>query len=501
MLYKQAATIIESAKKQKRSVKSLLYACQTKNFRQLYALVNETLKYSLIIDDILKSTKLLQLEKSLSESFAQVCLYDLLFGKGLRGNGKDIKAVLRYKTTLRAALARLKVKAKVSKNEDLLVKEVKNIGVIPRYVRVNTLRCSVKEAVDHFTANGYKCLLTANQRKEQCSGINPEELHAFQKELLSRLDAKSFFIDVHLPFLLVFSHGCDLHADPLYLNGSVILQDKASCIPAYVLNPPDDSHVIDACAAPGNKTSHLASIMNNTGKIFAFDLDWKRLKILQKLTSKAGVKNVESKNCNFIEDVNPGEDKFKTVEYILVDPSCSGSGMVARLDHVTNDVQSESRKRLESLASFQVSILKHALSFPAVKRVVYSTCSQHRVENEEVVELILKACPSFRVIKSLPDWHKRGIKDSEVGEDCLRAEPSETRTNGFFVALFERRETDGLLEENNSQQKKLKRKRKKKKKIENSSVEMISSKQIEEVSKNKPKKKKRRKKNKLDESM
>jgi 16S rRNA C967 or C1407 C5-methylase (RsmB/RsmF family) len=71
----------------------------------------------------------------------------------------------------------------------------------------------------------------------------------------------------------------------------LVFQDKASCFPAHVCNPPRGAHIIDACAAPGNKTSHLSALIGNTGKIFAFDLDMRRLDLLKRLTTKAGCKS------------------------------------------------------------------------------------------------------------------------------------------------------------------------------------------------------------------
>lgn len=80
------------------------------------------------------------------------------------------------------------------------------------------------------------------------------------------------------------------------------LKDKASCIPPIVLSPLKGSLVIDACAAPGNKTSLLSAIMKNTGSIFAFDMDPKRLNLLKRLTTKAGVMSTwfTFGNCNRI---------------------------------------------------------------------------------------------------------------------------------------------------------------------------------------------------------
>lgn len=81
--------------------------------------------------------------------------------------------------------------------------------------------------------------------------------------------SKSFKRDEHIPDLLAFHPNARFTEDSLYLSGKIILQDKASCFPAYILSPPasDDAVVIDATAAPGNKTSHLCAIMQNKGQV------------------------------------------------------------------------------------------------------------------------------------------------------------------------------------------------------------------------------------------
>jgi len=264
---------------------------------------------------------------------------------------------------------------------------------------------------------------------------------------VKELDTHEFTSDVHIPEVLVFCTGTDLHSHPLYINGNIVLQDKASCLPAFLLKPKSKSTVIDACAAPGNKTTHLSAVMRNRGRIFAFDLDRKRLEVLKKQTKKVAAENVDAIHQDFLK-TNPSEDRFVNVKYILLDPSCSGSGMVSRMDQLLEDPNENMEKlrlRLESLSKFQYAMLCHALSFPRVEKVAYSTCSVHQQENEVVVERALKRFGGkFYLARLLPSWEHRGEESFTCGSFCLRASPEIDRTNGFFVAIFKRRKIEPL---------------------------------------------------------
>lgn len=94
-------------------------------------------------------------------------------------------------------------------------------------------------------------------------------------------------------------------------------------------------------------------------------------------------------------------------------------------------------KRVMSLSHFQLQMLRHALSFGA-KRVVYSTCSVHKEEDEEVVVRALEGS-GYHLGRALPSWHRRGDTSIFRGADkCVRVDPVEDGITGFFVALFVR---------------------------------------------------------------
>ncbi|XP_023283115.1 probable 28S rRNA (cytosine-C(5))-methyltransferase [Seriola lalandi dorsalis] len=422
-LYVKAAEILEKAERKQGALKTLVYDSKFANIKQLFALVCETQKFSSVLRELIESTKLLKHTK-LKMHLAMVLVYDLVMGQGLKCGGSWKSTMMKHRSRLQAELARIKIKQKVSRNEDLLPAEVQRSAVdhLPRYVRVNTLKTTVEDAVDYLKRDGFSYQGQASRLEDLT------------------LKEKDFVRDLHLPEVLVFSPKTDFHDHFLYKAGHVILQDKASCLPAYLLNPPPGSHVIDACAAPGNKTSHLAAIMKNKGKLFAFDLDAKRLATMSTLLLRAGVTCQQLANQDFLK-VDPDSLQYKDVEYILLDPSCSGSGMVCLLDNSSAD-QEKDQARLTSLASFQLRCLNHGLRFPCLKRLVYSTCSIYSQENEEVVKACLQQNPGFRLVPLLAKWPERGL---EPLTQCLRASTSKTRSHGFFVALLEKHSGAGNM--------------------------------------------------------
>ncbi|XP_077465943.1 28S rRNA (cytosine-C(5))-methyltransferase [Stigmatopora argus] len=417
-LYTKAAEILEKVEKHQGALKTLVYESKFANIKQLFALACETQKFSSILEEIIVSTKLLKLTK-LKMHLAKVLVFDLVMGQGLKCGGSWKTLLLKHRCRLQSELARMKVKRKVSRNEDLLPGDVRQHAGdrLPRYVRVNTLKTTVEDTVDYLKRDGFTYMGEASKLDDLT------------------LKGKQFVKDRHLPEVLAFAPKTDFHDHFLYKAGHVVLQDKASCLPAFLLNPPPGSHVVDACAAPGNKTSHLGAIMKNRGKVFAFDLDAKRLATMSTLLLRAGLTCHQLAHRDFLK-VEPGSETYGDVEYVLLDPSCSGSGMVCLQDRGSSAADPEEEaSRLAALASFQLRCLNHALAFPRLKRLVYSTCSVHSQENEEVVMACLQKNPGFRLVPLLAEWPERGHPPLT---QCLRASVGGTRTHGFFVALLER---------------------------------------------------------------
>ncbi|KAL9249446.1 25S rRNA (cytosine-C(5))-methyltransferase NSUN5-like protein [Drosera capensis] len=352
-----------------------------------------------VIKEVLDAAGVLNSRWKRQEELVYVVTYDILFGKEIPSYGYAEKFLLLRGGVLQKALARLLVRMKVKRVEDLGVMDHNPGSSKPRYVRVNTLKIDVESALNVLG-----------------------EQYMVQK-------------DDTVADLLILPPGTDLHDHPLVIDGS----GKGSSMVAAALEPQPGWQVLDACSAPGNKTIHLAALMKNKGKVIACELHPQRAKILANTVRMAGADNVQVLQGDFLK-INNNGPKYSELQAILLDPSCSGSGTAAdRLDHLLPSGQEAANDtiRLTKLASFQERALKHALSFPSVERIVYSTCSIHQIENEDVIKSVMPIASSngFHLATPFPQWPRRGLPVFDGYEHLLRMDPNEDG-EGFFIALF-----------------------------------------------------------------
>ncbi|TVU33089.1 hypothetical protein EJB05_24874, partial [Eragrostis curvula] len=402
----------DAAKRSAGSIKSLVYSPTVRNKRATFALVCQTLKYLSVLKEVLASTGVLNSKLKKQEELVYVTAYDILFGQGIAVSGSPEQVIMLHKDTLRSALQKVCARKKVSSVEDLLSKKT-SVKPKPRFLRVNTLKTTTESVIEELN-----------------------KIHMVDK-------------DEMVPDLLVLPPGTDLHNHPLVTDGKVFLQGKASCMVAVALCPKPGWKVIDACAAPGNKTVHLTALMNGEGSIIACELNKERAKTLQHTVRRSGANNIQTVNGDFL-DIDSNDPSYAEVRAILLDPSCSGSGIsTERLDYLlpshSRDDQDDAStsSRVKKLSAFQRKALTHALSFPSVEKIVYSTCSIHQAENEDVVNAVLPLATSlgFELATPFPQWQRRGLPVFEGSEHLLRTDP-EDDLEGFFIALFVRKTAD-----------------------------------------------------------
>lgn len=225
---------------------------------------------------------------------------------------------------------------------------------------------------------------------------------------------------------IIINDSYDITKTKLYENGAIYLQSLSSMLPPLILNPKEDAHILDMCAAPGSKTTQLAALTNNKACITACEFDKIRAERLKYNLNKLGTSRVtvlvkDSRNL----------DEFFRFDTIMLDAPCSGSGTVL-LNEESKQVFNQ--KVIDKCQKRQISLLKKGLSMLNKNGVlVYSTCSILKEENEQV----LKACLN-NDFELLPiDKEKYDLPYLPSLENTITIAPTELY-EGFFVAKIKR---------------------------------------------------------------
>jgi putative methyltransferase len=375
----------------------------------------------------------------------QVALYECLLGsRRVRGTSELVDFVKTRKQSLQMTLAARRKRGAAHS----YVPRIR----MPRYVRVNHLRLSMPDAIAYMKSSGYKQVVPASDTNNYTS-IAP----------------KTFMVDPSIPSLLILPPSTSFHGDAQVDAGALVLQDRSSCLTALALSPPPDAHVIDTCSAPGNKTLHVASIMSggnngSSGTITAFERSENRFHTLSKRIDLQGASDFCTPVMRDFMTVNTQED-FLEATHVLIDPSCSGSGLVAtyslgetpELGEAEHEMVQET---VASLAREQQALILHAMSLTKAKVIAYSTCSVHRTENEDVVLAVLAERSDWHLVQAVPQWPHRGLdlpEFADIKSKVCRADFEKDGTNGFFVARFER--TIAAVDEDKLSKKKRKKQR------------------------------------------
>jgi 16S rRNA (cytosine967-C5)-methyltransferase len=221
-----------------------------------------------------------------------------------------------------------------------------------------------------------------------------------------------------------------------FKDGLFEVQDEGSQIAALLAGVRPGMRVVDFCAGAGGKTLALAAAMANRGKLVACDVSARRLERAARRLRRAGVGNVERRTLTGERDkwVKRHAGGF---DRVFVDVPCLGTGTWRR----NPDAKWRSHlKDLSELVERQQQIVRSAARLVRPGgRLIYVTCSLLREEDQAQAEAFLAATPDFTSLPVARAWNETIGGVSPGGEDYLLLTPARHGTDGFFVALFERR--------------------------------------------------------------
>lgn len=265
-----------------------------------------------------------------------------------------------------------------------------------------------------------KKLLKANNEKAPFT-IRVNSLKTNKEDLLNKLNELGYkVLETSFENALNIDNPNGIIDTELFKEGYFYVQDLGSILVSSFLNPKKDSKVLDLCAAPGGKTSHLSEIMENTGEIVACDKSKGKVKIIKENAKRLGCKNISP----IINDARVLNDEFiENFDYVLVDAPCSGTGLYRKKPDIKWNKNIEDIKELSGI---QLEILENAKEYLKVNGfLLYSTCSLSKIENEDVIHKFLNKNRNFKIIK---------LRDKEI----LKLFPSVDGSDGFSICLLEK---------------------------------------------------------------
>jgi 16S rRNA (cytosine967-C5)-methyltransferase len=225
-------------------------------------------------------------------------------------------------------------------------------------------------------------------------------------------------------------HSGQIQDLPGFQMGWWVVQDGSAQLVTHLLDPQPGEVIIDACAAPGGKTTHIADLMNDQGLIWACDKTPSRLRKLEQNRDRLQLQSIR---------IQTGDSRTFThfqnqADRVLLDAPCSGLGTLHR--HADARWR-QTPDRVFELAQLQIELLNQAATWVKPNgALVYATCTLHSAENEHQIDRFLSTHPNWHLIPPAPN---SAAAQFATSEGWCKVLPHQHQMDGFFMARLERR--------------------------------------------------------------
>lgn len=266
--------------------------------------------------------------------------------------------------------------------------------------------------------------INSNIRPKVCIRVN--KLKTSSKELKEKLEEENIsFEDGIIEDFIVLNKVKNIENLDLFKQGLFTIQDEAAGLTALILNPKKGEKVLDACAAPGGKTTYLAEIMQNEGEIVAWDIYEHRINLVNKNATRLGINIIKTE----LQDATKLDKQYiEKFDKILLDVPCLGIGVIKRKPDIKWQRKSED---VEEISKIQKEILEKCTQYLKIGgELVYSTCSILEEENQNIIEEFLKENKNFK-------YTKYDLKDKEFFVKYLE--------NSKYIKVYQNKKTDGFF--------------------------------------------------------
>lgn len=287
----------------------------------------------------------------------------------------------------------------------------------------------IKNCIEKFGIEFTEDLLEANSEKPSIY-IRVNTLKIDRDTLMKQLedlDVKCYKVS-GIEEAIRVENLKNIENNKLFKEGLFTIQDISSMLVGKVINPSENSKVIDVCSAPGGKSTHLATLMKNTGNVVSRDIFEHKLKLIKSSVDRLGLKNIEVEKFDATRLDNNSIEKF---DYVLADVPCSGMGIIRRKP----EIKYKEEKEIKDITIIQKKILDNASRYVKIGGIiVYSTCTIFDTENIDIVKKFIEENENFELVKI--DEVNVDLENQEKG--YLKIYPNIHGMDGFFIAKLKR---------------------------------------------------------------
>ena len=288
-----------------------------------------------------------------------------------------------------------------------------------------SIRYSLPEQLTRYIFNNYGMEYTKNFLRyinsEQIISIRVNNLKTDKDKLKRTLEDKGFKVEngnLSANALKVLNPSGLVNTDE-FKNGFFTIQQEGSMKTIEILDPREDSKILDLCAAPGTKTSYIGEYIKNKGQIIANDISKEKLPLIKENIDRLSLENIKLSSFDASIFNKEYEGQF---DYVLVDAPCSGLGVMGRKPEIRYN---RSMDDIKILAELQKDILDQAIKYLKKDGVlVYSTCTIGDIENKE----------NFLFLSSQDDLEVIPIE----GKDYIEYVNYIDKTDGFFISKYKK---------------------------------------------------------------
>lgn len=277
----------------------------------------------------------------------------------------------------------------------------------------------------HFGKDFTKELLEANGQRPSIY-LRTNTLKITRDELIEKLEQQNVKASkVHVvDEAIKVGNLKDIENNVLYKEGLFTIQDISSMLVGKVMNPKEKSLVLDVCSAPGGKTTHIATLMKNTGQVVSRDIYEHKLKLIKASSKRLNLTNVDVQE---FDGLSLDKDSVGKFDYVLADVPCSGLGIIRRKP----EIKYKEKEEFRDLPPIQKKILENASKY--VKKggtLIYSTCTIQDNENIDVINEFLQKNKNFELAPI--DEVKVDLDNQEKG--YMKIYPNVHEMDGFFIS-------------------------------------------------------------------